>query len=89
MQGRKLYYLTPEQAIYSKITEWSTTKGAQAEVPLHAEAPAPATAAVNPNINAKKCPPGKEIHPINKNCVPVCKPDKVRDPNTGRCVKPK
>jgi len=81
--GARLYYLTPEQAIYNKITEWSATKGApQVEIPVGAP---PA----NLNVNAKKCPPGKEIHPINKNCVPVCKPDKVRDPSTGRCVKPK
>ncbi len=34
----------------------------------------------------KECPEGKEINPVTKRCVNVCKDGQVRNPETGKCV---
>lgn len=37
----------------------------------------------------KECPEGKEINPVTKRCVNVCKDGQVRNPETGKCVAAK
>ena len=37
----------------------------------------------------KECPEGKEINPVTKRCVNVCKDGQVRNQETGKCVAAK
>ena len=100
----KIYFLTPEQTIFSGITNWSakplngnieqTEEVEEVAQPLAKEQPMAKgpkeqpLAKGQPLAKAKPCPEGKEINPVTGRCVAVCKPGLVRDPTTGKCVKP-
>lgn len=35
----------------------------------------------------RKCPEGKELKPSTGRCVKKCKPNRIRDPDTFKCIK--